>query len=143
MDEDITLNEKDKITVTVNPDATNKDIEYKSNDETIVKVDEDGNITGVGIGIAIITADFGDGDIRLIPVTVLTVTTKHHVCFGKTDGIGWYEVFVNGGDFFPRGPNSTLEIYEGSILVVRVQDMLIDDEFDLYVNGKKSASRPC
>ena len=110
---------------------------YTSSDESVVKIDADGNITAVGIGVAVITADFGGGDIRLIPVTVLTVPVKHHVCFGKTDGIGWYEVSVNGGDFFPQGPNSTLEVEEGSVLVVRVQDMWIDDEFDFYVNGKK------
>ena len=49
---------------------------------------------------------------------------------------------VNGGDFFPQGPNSTLEVEEGSILVVRVQDMWIDDEFDFYVNGKKVPMDP-
>ncbi len=110
---------------------------YTSSDESVVKIDADGNLKAVGVGIAVITADFGGGDIRLIPVTVLTVPVKHHVCFGKTDGIGWYEVSVNGGDFFPQGPNSTLEVEEGSVLVVRVQDMWIDDEFDFYVNGKK------
>ena len=62
---------------------------------------------------------------------------KHYVCFGKTDGIGWYEVSINGGDFFPQGPNSTLEVENGSVLVIRVQDMWIDDEFTFYVNGKK------
>lgn len=64
------------------------------------------------------------------------------MCFGKTDGIGWYEVSVNGGDFFPQGPNSTLQVTEGSVLVVRVQDMWIDDEFDFYVNGVKVPMDP-
>ena len=71
-----------------------------------------------------------------------SIPKTHHVCFGKTDGIGWYEVSVNGGDFFPQGPNSTLEVQEGSILVVRVQDMWIDDEFDFYVNGSKVPMDP-
>ncbi|MBQ6601553.1 MAG: hypothetical protein IIX36_07905 [Clostridia bacterium] len=103
-------------------------------------VDADGIIRGIAPGTATITVDFGNGDVRLIPVTVLAVPVpvkKHHICFGKTDGIGWYEVSVNGGDFFPQGPNSTLEVEEGSVLVVRVQDMWIDDEFDFYVNGSK------
>ena len=67
----------------------------------------------------------------------VTIPVKHHICFGKTDGIGWYEVSVNGGDFFPQGPNSTLEVEEGSVVVVRTQDMWIDDDFTFYVNGSK------
>ncbi len=129
--------EKKPLGVVITPDDGTIVPIYKSSDESIVKIDAKGNITGVGVGAAVITADFGGGDIRLIPVTVLTVPVKHHVCFGKTDGIGWYEVSVNGGDFFPQGPNSTLEVENGSVLVVRVQDMWIDDEFDFYVNGKK------
>ncbi len=125
------------IGIVITPDDGSIVPTYKSSDESVVRVDAEGNITGVGVGAAIITVDFGNGDVRLIPVAVLTVPTKHHVCFGKTDGIGWYEVAVNGGDFFPQGPNSTLEVYEGSVLIVRVQDMWIDDEFDFYVNGKK------
>ena len=118
---------------------------FSSADESIAKVDEYGNVTGVAPGKTTIYIDFGDAGIRAVPVTVVAPATPaipsipktHHVCFGKTDGIGWYEVSVNGGDFFPQGPNSTLEVAEGSILVVRVQDMWIDDEFDFYVNGEK------
>ena len=116
---------------------------YTSSDETIVTVDADGNITAHAVGMANITVDFGNGEIIVIPVIVIAIPTpprKHHICFGKTDGIGWYEVSVNGGDFFPQGPNSTLEVEEGSVLVVRVQDMWIDDEFDFYVNGKRMES---
>ncbi len=46
-------------------------------------------------------------------------------------------VEINGGDFFAQGPNSTLEVDEGSVPVIRVQDMWIDDEFDFYVNGTR------
>lgn len=135
--------ESGKLDIKISPDDGKIKPTFISSDESIVKVDADGTITGIGIGTATISADFGGGDIRLIPVTVVaapsipTPPRKHHVCFGKTDGIGWYEVSVNGGDFFPQGPNSTLEVDEGSILVVRVQDMWIDDEFDFYVNGSK------
>ncbi len=109
--------EKKPLGVVITPDDGTIVLTYKSSDESVVKVDAEGNITGVGVGIAVITADFGGGDTRLIPVTVLTVPVKHHVCFGKTDGIGWYEVSINGGDTFLQGPNSTLEVAEGSILV--------------------------
>ena len=131
--------------ITITPDDGTIKPVYTSGDESIVTVDADGNITGIKAGITTITVDFGNGDIRVIPVVVVGVVVvprKHHICFGKTDGIGWYEVSVNGGDFFPQGPNSTLEVDEGSILVVRVQDMWIDDEFDFYVNGTKVPMDP-
>ena len=118
---------------------------YTSADESIVTVDAEGNIKGIKAGATTVTVDFGNGEIYVIPVVVLAplpIPRKHYVCFGKTDGIGWYEVSVNGGDFFPQGPNSTLEVDEGSVLVVRVQDMWIDDEFDFYVNGKKVPMDP-
>ncbi len=122
-------------------DAELLGIFYRSEDKSIAAVDDNGNITGLRPGQTIITVFFSNGDVREIPVTVIAApiinNPKHHVCFGKTDGIGWYEVSINGGDFFPQGPNSTLEVAEGSVLVVRVQDMWIDDEFDFYVNGKK------
>lgn len=91
-----------------------------------------------------ISAQEGSGDVMSLmylnqDATALAGQERYdvYICFGKTDGSGWYEVSVNCGDFFPQGPNSTLEVEEGSILVVRVQDMWIDDEFDFYVNGKR------
>lgn len=134
------VNETANLGVVITPDDGKIKPVYTSADESIVKVDADGNLTGIAAGITTISVDFGGGDIRVIPVTVLalpTIPRTHYVCFGKTDGIGWYEVSVNGGDFFAQGPNSTLEVEEGSVLVVRVQDMWIDDEFDFYVNGSK------
>ena len=131
--------------VKITPDDGRLSPTFSSADESIARVDEFGNVTGVKAGITTIYIDFGNGEIRAVPVTVIaeadpvlpSVPKTHYVCFGKTDGIGWYEVSVNGGDFFPQGPNSTLEVQEGSVLVVRVQDMWIDDEFDFYVNGSK------
>ncbi len=137
---DLIIGQIKNIGIIITPDDGTIRPVYSSSNKNVVKIDADGNITAVGIGTATITVDFGNGDIRLIPVAVIAVPLpprKHHICFGKTDGIGWYEVSVNGGDFFPQGPNSTLEVEEGSILVVRVQDMWIDDEFDFYVNGKR------
>ncbi len=141
-----------QLTVSVKPEnATNKELIFSSDNESVATVDKNGNIVAVGEGTAVITVvSAGNPSVKkqitvtvkpipaepVVPV-IPTIPRKHHVCFGKTDGIGWYEVSVNGGDFFPQGPNSTLEVYEGSILVVRVQDLWIDDEFDFYVNGKK------
>ena len=139
------VGETENLGVVITPDDGKIKPVYTSADESIVTVDADGNIKGLKAGITTVSVDFGGGDVRVIPVTVLAIPSaprKHHICFGKTDGIGWYEVSVNGGDFFPQGPNSTLEVDEGSILVVRVQDMWIDDEFTFYVNGKKVPMDP-
>lgn len=149
----ITEGEEIQITITVKPeDATNKEVIFESSDETVVTVDPNGNITAVGPGKATITVTSADNpsikkEIEIIVEAVvvppdITIPKKHHVCFGKTDGIGWYEVAVNGGDFFLQGPNSTLEVEEGSVLVVRVQDMGIDDNFTFYVNGSKVPMDP-
>lgn len=136
--------ESKNIGVVITPDDGTIRPVYTSGDTSIVTVDAEGNITGIKAGVTTISVDLGNGDIRVIPVVVAApvIPRKHHICFGKTDGIGWYEVSVNGGDFFPQGPNSTLEVDEGSILVVRVQDMWIDDEFDFYVNGSKVPMDP-
>lgn len=141
-----------QLTVSVKPEnATNKELIFSSDNESVATVDKNGNITAVGEGKAVITVvSAGNPSVKkeitvtvkpipadpVVPV-IPVISRKHHVCFGKTDGIGWYEVSVNGGDFFPQGPNSTLEVDEGSVLVIRVQDLWIDDEFDFYVNGKK------
>ena len=135
----IGVGEKIDLGVTVTPDKGNPEIKYTSGDNSIVTVDKNGKVTGIGVGITTITVEV-EGKSVVVPVTVLaapTIKPLHHICFGKTDGIGWYEVSVNGGDFFPQGPNSTLEVEEGSVVVVRTQDMWIDDDFTFYVNGSK------
>ncbi len=136
------MGEKKPLGVVITPDDGKIIPVYTSADENIVRVDANGNVTAIGVGTTTISVDLGGGDIRIVPVVIVapaipSIPRKHHIAFGKTDGIGWYEVSVNGGDFFPQGPNSTLEVYEGSILVVRVQDMWIDDNFTFYVNGDK------
>lgn len=57
----ITKNDKTKLIATVSPEtAINKKVMWKSSDEKIVKVDNDGNITAVGIGKATITVTTED-----------------------------------------------------------------------------------
>ncbi len=84
---------KDKITVTVTPDdATNKGVTYKSSDETVVKVDKEGNITAVGIGEATITvtskADPTKTEtvkvtVTKVPVTSITAPEKITIILGQ------------------------------------------------------------
>ena len=73
---------------TISPsNATNKNITYKSSDETIVKVSESGVVTGIKVGKARITVTTEDGnktaicDVEVMPkqitgIEVTTVPTK-------------------------------------------------------------------
>lgn len=58
----ILKNSKEMITATVLPEtATNKKVKWTSSNEGIAKVNENGEVTGVGIGTAIITATTEEG----------------------------------------------------------------------------------
>ena len=70
-----------KLTATVLPEnATNKNVVYSVDDESILSVDQDGNITGLSLGIATVTVTTEDGDftasaeITVIPVQVTGVS---------------------------------------------------------------------
>ena len=52
----------DKLTATVQPaDATNKGVKFNSSDSNVVTVDNEGNVTAVGVGTATITVTTDDG----------------------------------------------------------------------------------
>ena len=68
-------------TATVLPEnATNKNVVYSVDDESILSVDQDGNITGLSLGIATVTVTTEDGgftasaEITVIPVQVTGVS---------------------------------------------------------------------
>lgn len=74
--------EKTKITATVGPNtATNKEIKWTTSDEKIAKVDSQGDITAVGIGIAKITAISVDNP--NVNKTVTVNVEKEEVKFAK------------------------------------------------------------
>ena len=61
----------------------------------------------------------------------------HHILFGKTDGIGWYNVSKDGGQTWDIVfGNSTYEVENGTEIIVKVGD-LMGDTFTFYVNGDK------
>ena len=63
--------ETDKVIAIVTPnEATDKSVTYKSSDETVVKVDEKGNITAVGEGTATITVTSNADNTKSKTVTV-------------------------------------------------------------------------
>lgn len=62
---ELTLNQSKKLNVTITPNnASDKRVLYSSNNNQIVRVDNDGNVTGVSVGTAIITASSYLGDVK-------------------------------------------------------------------------------
>ncbi len=60
---------------------------------------------------------------------------SHHILFGKTNGIGWYQVSKDGGQTWSTVfGNSTYEVEHGTEIIVRVGD-LVGNAFTFYVNG--------
>lgn len=59
----------------------------------------------------------------------------HHIVFGKTDGIGWYNVSKDGGKTWDLVfGNSTYEVENGTELIIKAGDIM-GDSFTFYVNG--------
>ena len=77
---ELTVGSSTKLTATVLPEnATNKNVIYSVDDESILSVDQDGNITGLSLGTATVTVTTEDGgftasaEITVIPVRVTGV----------------------------------------------------------------------
>lgn len=69
------IGSKEKLTATVSPeDATNKEVEWTSSDDTIAKVGQGGNVQGIAKGTATITATVKGTDIKA--TAQVTVTEK-------------------------------------------------------------------
>ena len=78
---ELTVGSSTKLTATVLPEnATNKNVIYSVDDESILSVDQDGNVTGLSLGTATATVTTEDGDftasaeINVIPVRVTGVS---------------------------------------------------------------------
>lgn len=70
----VEVGQSEKLTATVNPsDATDQDVKWSSSDTAIATVDDEGNVTGVAVGEAVITATCG-GEKEECTVTVTDVT---------------------------------------------------------------------
>lgn len=77
---ELTVGSSTKLTATVLPEnATNKNVIYSVDDESILSVDQDGNVTGLSLGTATVTVTTEDGgftasaEINMIPVQVTGV----------------------------------------------------------------------
>ena len=78
---ELTVGSSTKLTATVLPEnASNKNVVYSVDDESILSVDQDGNVTGLSLGTATVTVTTEDGgfsasaEINVIPVRVTGVS---------------------------------------------------------------------
>ena len=78
---ELTVGSSTKLTATVLPEnASNKNVVYSVDDESILSVDQDGNVTGLSLGTATVTVTTEDGgftasaEITVIPVQVTGVS---------------------------------------------------------------------
>lgn len=142
--ENITVYENDSVDITIeiipgeNMDESElpKIEKFESEDESIAKVDKNGKVTGVKEGTTKIIVTFTDGTQKTV-VVVVKEREKMSVVFGKTDGIGWYRVSRDGGKTYEIVfGNSTLEVKQGTQLIISVGDVM-GDGFVFYVNGDK------
>lgn len=80
---DITIKEGTarKVYLTVTPaDASNKKIRYKSSDEEVATVDENGKVTGVSVGNAVITATAVDGSLKSTDFNITVIKDASGKC---------------------------------------------------------------
>ena len=136
----IVLGEEAKLEAYVNGSAYNQKLIYSSDNESVIKVDADGNITTVGAGTAKVKISSAANP-DIYGIVTITVTadpafnTKHYIVFGRTEHIGWYNVSLDGGEtFFPVYGNSHLEVEHGTEIIIKARD-LVGDPFTFYVNG--------
>ena len=73
---DLKVGETYAINATKYPDAILLDITYKSSDSSVATVDENGTVTAIGEGTAIITLEVGDDEIYAKNSTAVTVTVR-------------------------------------------------------------------
>ncbi|MBO0320876.1 IPT/TIG domain-containing protein [Muricauda sp. CAU 1633] len=79
---------------TITGDGSAADIEWSSDDEAIATVDENGNVTGISEGTAIITADLGN-DVN-VACTVNISASVFAVGYEEINGIAVAKIWKNG-----------------------------------------------
>ena len=114
-------------------------ITYTSADESVATVDAEGNVRGIGAGETTIRAEIPGGEFAVVTVVVYEAVggyeTSHYIVFGKTEKIGWYSVSTDGGKtFMTVYGNSNMEVAEGTVLIIRANDVL-GDPFKFFING--------
>ena len=94
-----------KLTAVVEPaDAENNDIIWETSDDSVATVDENGNVTAVGVGTAIITARTSDGsvvascEVTVEPVMVTGISLNKSSLTLKTGKTGTLTAIIEPAD---------------------------------------------
>lgn len=103
--------EETKINVTVKPDdVADKGVTFESNNEDVVKVDEDGNVTAVGEGTAIIKITSKDNEEIFVEVDVKVNYIRYKVTYAYVgDVIPENAPEVPGEEVYIEGSTVTVE----------------------------------
>ena len=107
---------------TVTPStATDKSVVWSSSDATVASVDQDGKVTGVKVGTAVITATTVDGaKTATCEVTVIETAKPQAVDLGLPSGLKWASWNVGAsapeeyGDYFAWGETQPKDNYNWS-----------------------------
>ena len=114
---ELTVGSSTKLTATVLPEnATNKNVIYSVDDESILSVDQDGNVTGLSLGTATVTVTTEDGGFTAsaeITVYYAPANTWTAIGTNRINNNGFCGVF-NGDGYAVRGIYiNTQESYQG------------------------------
>lgn len=116
--------EIETLTATVGPaNATNKEVTWTSSDESVVTVDENGGVTAIAEGTAIITVETVDGGFTAD--TAVTVEAalpageiKKTAYWGTPDNVSYYFDFELGNEFKIGELTSLVDTQHINLLIV-------------------------
>jgi len=101
----IQVGESETLTATVLPsNATKRDVTWSSNRPSVAKVDDNGKVTGVEAGEAIITVTTENGRSRNAAITVVPIPPHEGVLI---NGVWWAERNVSSPGTFVRYPHES------------------------------------
>lgn len=124
------MGEEKRIDVTVYPEnAADKSIVWESSDPEIVSVDENGVVTGMGLGTATVTGTTVDGGMTAECQVTVTVNYNGHEYVDLGLGVKWATCNVGAanqweaGDYFAWGETRTKEEYTSKNCLTYGMDM--------------------
>ncbi|MBR6446804.1 MAG: M6 family metalloprotease domain-containing protein [Prevotella sp.] len=118
---EIGLNISQKLTATVEPEYATYKLTWKSDDETIAKVDQEGTVTGVGIGETTVTVESDNGLSASCKVTVIKMSETNQIAEFKT---------------FEEDKEAILNLENAQVLYVFQNDVYIRDASGAIVLNK-------
>ena len=111
------LNETARLTATVMPEyAENKEVTWKSDDESIAIVDSNGKVTAKGVGTCAIICNATDGS-KIFGFCLVNVRDREYVDLGLPSGTLWATMNIGAdspegkGTFYAWGETTTKSVF--------------------------------